>query len=100
MSELCLTLLCPPEVEEKLIDLLLLLPDARVFSSTARAAHGMSHEYLDQKEQVLGWARTVEVRALICADEQAGLLEMLRQQFSGVGIRYWTMPVVDSGVIL
>jgi len=100
MSELCLTLLCPPEVEEKLIDLLLLMPNARVFSSTARSAHGMSEEYMDEKEQVLGWTRTTEVRALITADEQTALLETLRQQFSGVGIRYWTMPVVDSGVIL
>ena len=99
MSKLCLTLLCPPEVGEKLLDLLLLLPNARVFSSSARAAHGVAQEYLDEREQVLGWARTTEVRALIESDEVAALLETLRKQFAGVGIRYWTMPVVESGDI-
>lgn len=38
MSELCLTLVCPPEVEEKLLDLLLLWPGATIFASTATAA--------------------------------------------------------------
>ena len=69
MSKVCLTLLCPPEVGEKLLDLLLLQPNARVFSSSARAAHGVAQEYLDAREQVLGWARTVEVRALIDSAE-------------------------------
>ena len=38
MSKVCLTLLCPPEVGEKLLDLLLLQPNARVFSSSAPAS--------------------------------------------------------------
>ncbi len=42
MSELCLTLVCPPEVEEKLLDLLLLWPGATIFTSTATAAHGLA----------------------------------------------------------
>lgn len=48
MSELCLTLVCPPAVEEKLLDLLLLSPNVTVFTSTAKAAHGTVHEILDQ----------------------------------------------------
>lgn len=99
MSKVCLTLLCPPEVGEKLLDLLLLQPNARVFSSSARAAHGVAQEYLDAREQVLGWARTVEVRALIEEEDVAPLLATLRAQFAGVGIRYWTMPVLESGDI-
>ena len=57
MSELCLTLLCPPAIEEKLLDLLLMSPNiATVFTSTPTAAHGLAHENLDQTEQVLGRA--------------------------------------------
>ena len=48
---------------------------------------------------MLGWARTVEVRALIDSAETAPLLATLREQFAGVGIRYWTMPVLESGDI-
>ena len=44
MSELCLTLLCPPAIEEKLLDLLLLSPNATVFTSAPIAAHGLAQE--------------------------------------------------------
>ncbi|ACV37868.1 conserved hypothetical protein (plasmid) [Candidatus Accumulibacter phosphatis clade IIA str. UW-1] len=99
MSELCLTLVCPPEVEEKLLDLLLLWPGATIFTSTATAAHGLAHESLDQTEQVLGRARATEVQVICAAAGQAALLAALRQQFSGVGLRYWVTPVVEAGEI-
>jgi hypothetical protein len=99
MSELCLTLLCPPAVEEKLLDLLLLSPNATVFTSTATAAHGLAHENLDQTEQVLGRARATEVQVIFAAADKAALLEALRQQFAGAGLRYWMTTVVEAGEI-
>ncbi len=99
MSELCLTLLCPPAVEEKLLDLLLLSPNATVFTSTATAAHGLAHENLDQMEQVLGRANTTEVQVIFAAADKAALLEVLRQQFAGAGLRYWVTTVVEAGEI-
>jgi hypothetical protein len=99
MSELCLTLLCPPAVEEKLLDLLLLSPNATVFTSTAKAAHGLAHENLDQTEQVLGRARATEVQVIFAAADKAALLEALRQQFAGAGLRYWMTTVVEAGEI-
>lgn len=99
MSELCLTLLCPPAVEEKLLDLLLMLPNTTVFTSTPTAAHGMAHENLDQTEQVLGRARATEVEVIFAAADKAALLEAIRQQFAGVGLRYWVTTVVEAGEI-
>jgi hypothetical protein len=99
MSELCLTLLCPPAVEEKLLDLLLLSANATVFTSTPTAAHGLAHEYLDQTEQVLGRARATAVQVIFDAADQARLLDAIRRQFSGAGLRYWLTPVVESGEI-
>ncbi|MHB1094515.1 DUF3240 family protein [Thiobacillus sp.] len=99
MSELCLTLLCPPAVEEKLLDLLLLSPNATVFTSTATAAHGLAHENLDQTEQVLGRARATEVQVIFAAADKAALLEAVRQQFAGAGLRYWVTTVVEAGEI-
>ena len=99
MSELCLTLLCPPAVEEKLLDLLLLSPNATVFTSAATAAHGLVHENLDQTEQVLGRARATEVQVLLAAADKAALLEAIRQQFAGAGLRYWVTTVVEAGEI-
>lgn len=97
MSELCLTLLCPPALEEKLLDLLLMSPNVKLFTSTATFAHGLAHERLDQTEQVLGRARATEVKVLFSAAEQAALLATLRQQFAGLGLRYWVTTVLDTG---
>jgi hypothetical protein len=99
MSELCLTLLCPPAVEEKLLDLLLMFPNAAVFTSTATAAHGLDHEHLDQMEQVLGRAHATQVQVIITADDKTALLDTLRQQFSGARLRYWVAPIVEAGEI-
>ena len=99
MSEFCLTLLCPPAIEEKLLDLLLMQPDSTVFTSTPTAAHGLDHQHLGQMEQVLGRARATEVQVIIDEAEKDALLETLRQQFAGAGLRYWLTPVVEAGEI-
>ncbi len=99
MSELCLTLLCPPAVEEKLLDLLLLSPKATIFTSAPTAAHGLAHEYLDQMEQVLGRARATAVQVIFDAADKMHLLDTIRLQFSGAGIRYWVTPVMEAGEI-
>lgn len=97
MSELCLTLLCPPAVEEKLLDLLLMLPNTTVFTSTATAAHGLAHENLDQMEQVLGRAIATQVQVLLAAKDKEALLDTIQQQFAGTGMRYWLAPILEQG---
>ncbi len=99
MSELCLTLLCPPAIEEKLLDLLLLSPNATVFTSTPTAAHGLAVAKLSQTEQVQGRARATEVQVIFAAADKTTLLEHLRQQFAGTGLRYWVTTVVEAGEI-
>jgi hypothetical protein len=99
MSELCLTLICPPAVEEKMLDLLLLSPKVTFFTSTATAAHGMAHEGLDQTEQVLGRARATKIQVIFAAADKAALLDAIRQQFSGAGLRYWMTAVAETGEI-
>ena len=99
MSELCLTLICPPAVEEKMLDLLLLSPNVTFFTSTATAAHGMAHEDLDQTEQVLGRARATKIQVIFAAADKAALLDAISQQFSGAGLRYWVTTVAETGEI-
>ncbi len=99
MSELCLTLLCPPAVEEKLLDLLLLSPAVTFSTSRATAAHGLAHENLDQTEQVLGRARATEVQVIVAVAGKIALLDAIRQEFAGTGLRYWVTTVVETGEI-
>jgi len=100
MADICLTLLCAPQVEEKVLDLLLVSPDVKLFTSTAMAVHGLDHKKLDQSEQVLGRARVTKVQAIADAGALQDLLDGLRGQLTGTALRYWVTPVTDMGVIV
>ena len=100
MPKLCITLLCPPAMEEKLLDLLLMSPDVEIFTSTATAAHGLSVGNLSQAEQVLGRALTTQIQAIFRAEDKTGLLETLHQKFAGSGLRYWLTTVLEAGEIV
>lgn len=99
MSELCLTLLCPPAVEEKLLDLLLMLPNTTIFTSTPTAAHGLVVGNLSQTEQVMGRAHATEIQVIFAAADKSALLEHIRQQLAGAGLRYWLTTVIEAGEI-
>ncbi len=99
MSELCLNILCPPAVEEKLLDLLLLLPAAAVFTSAPTAAHGLDFGKLNQTEQVLGRAFATQVQVIIPIADKPALLGSIQAQFAGAGLRYWITPVIEAGEI-
>ena len=99
MPDVCLTLLCPPAVEEKLLDTLLMLSKALVFTSTPTAAHGLAMGGLSQAEQVMGRAEATQVQVILCVKDTDQLLAELRKQLAGAGLRYWLTPVVEAGDI-
>lgn len=99
MSELCLTLLCPPTIKDKLLDLLLMLPSTTVFTSKPTAAHGVVVWDLSQTEQVMGQAHVTEIQVIFAAADKAMLLDTIRQKLAGTGLRYWLTTVVESGEI-
>ena len=100
MTELCLTILCPPSVEEKLLDLLLLSPNVAVFTSAPTAAHGLAFSNLNQTEQVLGRAFATQVQVIIPIANKLDLLGSIQDQFAGAGLRYWTSPIIEAGEIV
>lgn len=100
MSELCLTLLCPPALEEKLLDLLLMSPEAAVFTSAPVAAHGLAFGRLSASEQVLGRAQATQVQVLLALAHKDALLAAVQMQFSGAGLRYWLTPIAEEGAIV
>ncbi|WP_423459497.1 DUF3240 family protein [Ottowia sp. VDI28] len=99
MSELCLTVLCPPEVEEKLLDALLANVTDRIFTTTPTFSHGMAHGLLDKSEQVMGRSHAIQLQILTGPAELTELLETLRVDFAGTGLRYWTVPLSHVGEI-
>ena len=99
MSELCLTLLCPPAVEEKLLDLLLMSPNVVVFTSTPAAIHGLAVGTLGRTEQVLGRALATQIQVILAVADKSALLEDIHRKFAGAGLRYWVTPVIEAGEI-
>jgi hypothetical protein len=97
MSELCLTVLCPIAVQERLFDALLMNEQVAVFTSSPAAAHGLAHHRLSTNEQVLGLAVMTQVQALLRLADCDAVLASLASEFAGAGLRYWITPVVGAG---
>jgi hypothetical protein len=99
VDKYCLNLLCAPESEERLLDLLLESAMDRLFTTSRAYSHGAEHSQLSNLEQVMGRSRSVLVQVLLNRDELEGLLAQLVQSFAGVGLAYWATPVALQGEI-
>lgn len=95
MSKICLTLICPPDLEERLLDWLLLRPDLEVFTSQAAFVHGLPHSAMNSSEKVMGRVAAPLIQAIFPAACQAQLIVDLREEFAGIRLRYWLMPVIQ-----
>lgn len=93
----CLTLICPPTVEEKVLDLLLSQAHGEVFTSTPTRSHGGPHERLGADEQVMGRSLATQVNLLLSAEQWGELRAVLQHEFAGVGLRYWATPLALDG---
>lgn len=99
MPSLCLTLVSPPEIEEKLLDTLLEVAGDEVFTSTPTFSHGTAHGRLSGAEQVMGRSGSVQVQILLKTEELEPLLAALRAGFAGTGLRFWVTTLAQSGEI-
>jgi hypothetical protein len=97
MAEYCLTLICPPSVEEKLLDALLLHVGDELFTSSPTFSHGTPHGRLSPTEQVMGRSRSVQVEVLLSAEEWQVLRGRLGEEFAGTGLRFWAHALVMEG---
>lgn len=97
MTLCCLTLLCPPELEEKIVDLLLVDAAAPLFSSAPSFTHGLHPQSLDRLEKVLGRGHSVSIQLLLDQNGATALLDRLRATLRGTGVTYWATHVLDTG---
>ena len=99
MSNYCLSLICSPEVAEKLLDTLLSTVPGQIFTSTPTFSHGTPHGSLTSVEQVMGRSRSVQVQLVTTEEQLNELLEMLRQNYKGTGLCFWAWELSTEGVI-
>lgn len=99
MPRFCLVLLAPPGIEEKLLDLLLETVGDEVFTSAPAFSHGTSHGRLSSAEQVMGRSASVQIQVLLAEPALNDLLQRLRDEFRGTGLRYWASALALEGEI-
>ncbi len=99
IKEYLVTLNVPPSLEEAVVDCLLTLESEHGFSSLPVNSHDYRNEGLSLAEQVTGRQKKIRFQMYVPEQGLAELLEQLRMEFSGSGINYWVLPVIENGVI-
>ena len=98
-KEYLVTLNIPPSLEELMVDSLLMFEEDHGFSSFPVNAHHHDNKGLSLAEQVTGRQKRIRFQMYVPVEELPRLLEQLRRDFSGSGIQYWVLPVIENGVI-
>ncbi len=84
-----------PALEEAMVDCLLTFENAQGFSSFPVNAHDHRHQGLTIAEQVTGRQRKIRFQMYIGKEQLPALLSKLKAEFSGTGLRYWVVPVLE-----
>lgn len=100
MSDFNCSILCPPDVEEKLLDQLLIEFPNELFTSTPTFGHGLAHGAMNPHEQVLGRARALLIQIVLNPVGWQTLRGVLAREFVGTGVRYWVTPVTEEGTCI
>ncbi|WP_411726082.1 DUF3240 family protein [Methyloglobulus sp.] len=96
----CLVILnAPSSLEEAVVDCLLTLESEHGFSSFPVNVHHHENKGLSLAEQVSGRQKQVCFQIHIDEDGTGLLLKRLKEEFSGAGIQYWVLPVLESSEI-
>lgn len=98
MPDQLLTLVIRPEVEEKMIDLLL-RSGFDGFTSFPCAGHGVDSSSLSLAEQVAGRERRVGFWIHADAEATEALLAELAVRLPDARIHYWLVPLVEHGTV-
>lgn len=90
-------LVVSPQVENAVTDWLLARDEVTGFTSYPISGHGSSPHAMSLREQVAGKRRQVLFQFYLPVDDAHVLLEALKRDFSGSGMHFWLLPVLDSG---
>ena len=99
MKPMLLTVIASPEVEEVVIDWLLAREELTGFTGQAAFGHSREHEAFSLVEQVTGRQKRAVFHLQVDEARARALIEAMRGDLAGMGLRYWLVPMADAGVI-
>lgn len=89
------TINVPTALEDAMVDCLLTFESAQGFSSFPVNAHDHQNRGLSLAEQVSGRQRKMRFQMFIDNQNLPALLSKLKAEFTGSGLHYWVMPVLE-----
>jgi hypothetical protein len=92
-----LTLMCPPQLEDAIVDWMLSAAEVRGFSSHPASGHSSRLEGMSLTEQVTGRTQRIRFEIQLPDDMLEQTLDSLRSAFAKSGVHYWIVPVLDAG---
>lgn len=99
-QEILVSINVTPILEEAFVDCLLAIDSIESFSSSAVNAHNCcEHEKMSLAEQVAGRQKQVSFQVYMLEANFSSFIQQLKECFSGTGIQYWVLPVLNKGNI-
>jgi hypothetical protein len=96
-TQVLLSLVISPEVEDALVDWLLEQEQISGFTSLQVSGHGASPHSMSPAEQVAGRRNEVMFQSYLPELDAVALIKALEETFAGSGMHYWLTPVITSG---
>ena len=96
-TQVLLSLITPPAIEGMVVDWLLEHNELSGFTSFEVDGHGSSVNSMSLSEQVRGRRREIMFQVYLDETLSKVIIEKLKADFSGTGIHYWIVPVVEQG---
>ncbi len=97
MHQCLLIIYAPPSVEETMVDWLLEHDVIEGFSSAEAFGHGVRQAGMSLLEQVTGRQRRVQFTIRTETAFADHLIQDMRGKFTGVGLRYFIVPLMGEG---
>ncbi len=98
-EEYLVTFNVSPQIEEAFVDCLLTFEAEEGFNSFPIRAHDHKNQNLSIHEQVTGRQDQIRFQMYIPQQSLDELMNKLKAEFSGSGVRYWVLPVIDKGCL-
>jgi hypothetical protein len=88
-----------PELEDVVVDCLLMIEHLPGFSSYLLNVHDLKHNGMSLAEQVSGRQKKVRFQVQTERAGVAVIVNRLKSEFSGSGLKYSVLPIIESGEI-
>ena len=97
MKEVLLTVVCPLELEQTMIDYLLAFDEKLGFSTTRIYGHGHATKHLSLVEQVEGRKKEIQFQLHVSNEVCRKIIDSLKETYPHTAVHYWSTPLLESG---